>query len=624
MGSRLLAGVLVLGALVLTGCGSAVYSAVAPSVEQPPGPQPVATQSGTVAIAPLYAALGVGQQSAFRATVSGSGGSVTWQVNGVTGGNATVGTVDSTGNYTAPIKLAQSVNVVVTAALAAAPQTSFASAVVSLIVSGVVTATANPQVAEYSIYLPAAGTVAVDFGQSQTYGFPTSAQATPTPNGGSTQVLVAGMLGKTEYHMRAQVVLADGATFTDSDHVFTTGQPPGTATVHVSGTAGSTPQPGIEMFDTLIPTEPAEAFATDLEGNVIWTYTYSGTPNDAVQPIQMLPNGHFLVLISYASSVALKQTVIPTGTIDEVREVDLAGNTIRAVSAQQVAAALTAQGYAIQLGSLHHDVLALPNGHLVLLLSATKAFTDLPGYPGTTNVLGDVLVDVDQNFTPDWVWNSFDHLDVNRHPYLFPDWTHSNALLYSTDDHNLLLSVRHQNWIVKIDFEDGKGSGNVMWHLGEGGDFKLEGGVDPTDWFYAQHGPAFFTGNTTGIFGLGVMNNGDDRQFPVGVVCGSAIAGPCLYSTADVLEVNETAMTATLMEKYGPPGSVYSYFGGNIAPLANGDMEVNFCSAPGGALVQDLRGPVGSAQQVVWQAVTPEADEYRVQRLPSLYPGVQW
>jgi hypothetical protein len=27
---------------------------------------------------------------------------VTWQVNGVVGGNATVGTIDATGNYTAP------------------------------------------------------------------------------------------------------------------------------------------------------------------------------------------------------------------------------------------------------------------------------------------------------------------------------------------------------------------------------------------------------------------------------------------------------------------------------------------------------------------------------------------
>ena len=142
----------------------------------------------------------------------------------------------------------------------------------------------------------------------------------------------------------------------------------------------------------------------------------------------------------------------------------------------------------ISCGSFHHSVLALPNGHWILLATETRAYANLPGYPGTTTVIGDALVDVDQNSNPVWVWNTFDHLDINRHPMNFPDWTHSNGMLYSTDDHNLLLSMRHQNWIIKIEYLDGQGSGKVLWHLGEGGDFKLVGATDPTDWFYAQHG----------------------------------------------------------------------------------------------------------------------------------------
>ncbi len=105
----------------------------------------------------------------------------------------------------------------------------------------------------------------------------------------------------------------------------------------------------------------------------------------------------------------------------------------------------------------------------------TRKFNNLQGTTGTTSVIGDALVDVDQNFNPDWAWNTFDHLDINRRPMNFPDWTHSNGMLYSSDDHNLLLSMRHQNWVIKINFLDGKGSGDVMWRLGEGGDFKLAG-----------------------------------------------------------------------------------------------------------------------------------------------------
>ena len=604
---------------VLAGCGSGVYKGPVPTPAAPPGSGPVASQGGSVTVAPRYAAVGLGGTVQLQAAVTG-GGSVQWSVNGVPGGNTTLGTIDANGKFTAPNTPGLAENVSVTAALPGSSQTNYATSIVSVIAPGTVTATANPQVASYSIYLPSGGSVYVEFGPSTAYGLPTSMQLTPSTTGGQVTVLVAGMRGSTAYHMRARVVLNNGATLADADQTFTTGAPPVTGPVAITTSANITPQPGVELFDTLQPYEPAQAFVTDLSGNVIWTYTYTGPKDDLVYPIKLLPNGHFLALISYASSILVKGAQIQPGSLDEVREVDLAGNTIRSITEAEVASALTSQGYNLQFGSLHHDVLALPNGHMLLLMSVYKSFNNLPGYPGTTNVLGDLLIDVDQNLTPDWVWNTFDHLDVNRHPYLFPDWTHSNALLYSADDHNLLLSVRHQNWLLKIDFQDGKGTGDVIWKLGEGGDFKLQNGTDPTDWFYAQHGPSYFTTNTTGVFTLGLMDNGDDREFPGGVTCGTTGAPPC-YSTAPVLQINETARTATLLEHYAP--GVYSFFGGSVAQLANGDMEVDFCSDKGGSVIQDLRGPDGS-KQVVWSAVTSGTNQYRTERLPSLYPGVQW
>ena len=35
--------------------------------------------------------------------------------------------------------------------------------------------------------------------------------------------------------------------------------------------------------------------------------------------------------------------------------------------------------------------------------------------------------------------------------------------------------------------------------------------ADPTNWFFAQHGPPFTTPNTTGKFGLAIFHDGDDR-----------------------------------------------------------------------------------------------------------------
>ncbi|MDI3253320.1 aryl-sulfate sulfotransferase [Pseudacidobacterium ailaaui] len=610
--------------LGLVGCGIHVNNTSTTAPQQPPPsqPPPVAGQSGSVTISPQYVALLPGEKQHFTAVAQG-GGTLQWSVNGIAGGNASVGVVDSEGNYTAPSTLQLSTNVTITAALASSPQANDATAVVSIIDPGIVTATQNPQVATYSIYLPAPGSVSIKFGPDTNYGLVTWQQSTPSPNGGEVSIYVAGMKGQTLYHMQAQVTLNDGASLTDRDHVFPTGTPPITAPVSASTSNGETPQPGIEMFDTLIPYESAQAFATDLQGNVIWTYSYSdGTRMDAIQPIKLLPNGHFLVLISYASSIALKGAKILPGTVDAVREVDLAGNTVREVTQSALASALAAKGYTFALGSLHHDVLALPNGHWVLLATVSKTFENLPGYPGTTNVLGDVLVDLDQNNQPVWVWNSFDHLDVDRHPYLFPDWTHSNSLLYSSDDHDLLLSVRHQNWIIKIDYADGQGSGRVLWRLGEGGDFKLIGGTDPTDWFYAQHGPDFFSPNTSGVFRLGVMDNGDDREFPGGILCGTQGAPAC-YSSAPVYQIDESAMTATLLSHYTLPANLYSYFGGNVQDLANGDLKADFCATTGGSLVQELNMD-GPSPQVVWQARTRGTVQYRTERLPSLYPGVQW
>ena len=34
----------------------------------------------------------------------------------------------------------------------------------------------------------------------------------------------------------------------------------------------------------------------------------------------------------------------------------------------------------------------------------------------------------------------------------FPDWTHSNAIIYSSDDGNFIVSIRHQSWLVKVNY----------------------------------------------------------------------------------------------------------------------------------------------------------------------------
>src|SRR5205807_7707270 len=61
------------------------------------------TAAVNVTISPTSATVATRGTQQFTATVQNtSNTAVTWQVNGVTGGNATVGTISSSGLYTAP------------------------------------------------------------------------------------------------------------------------------------------------------------------------------------------------------------------------------------------------------------------------------------------------------------------------------------------------------------------------------------------------------------------------------------------------------------------------------------------------------------------------------------------
>ena len=75
------------------------------------------------------------------------------------------------------------------------------------------------------------------------------------------------------------------------------------------------------------------------------------------------------------------------------------------------------------------------------------------------------------------------------------------------------------------------------------------------------------------------------------------------------------------MLHYVPPPSYFSFSVVTAELLVNGNIEVEFASTSTGAIVQELDP---GHLQVVWQGRTPTAYQYHVNRLQSLYPGVQW
>lgn len=614
----------------------------------PNSPQ-VVNVSGTanpiaIALTPPASAISTSGAVSFSATGDPLG--VTWSVVGAPflGSPSVIaspGMITSTGMYSGPGS-GPSFYATVTATSVTNPSIS-SHATVNVVAPGVFTTTNNVQVAQYSVALPSPASASVQFGLTTSYGLNTWTQPSPSSLANPFTLYVAGMKQSTPYHMQGLIQFADGSSFSDSDYTFTTGALPAAQVPNITATttAGMTPQSGVELLDQVTIVgglgKVEESAVTDLSGNVLWAYVPAPGITPGPDPIKLLPNGHFLINFSAQ----------PDGSSSVLQEVDLGNNVIWQMTAAQLNTALAAATCAecdVTVIGTHHDFAALRNGHLIVIAATTETLAD-----GTTPS-GDVIIDLgdmenvggnNPNHVPQpvWAWNEFNHLDTNRRPYSYPDWMHTNAILYSPTDGNLIISIRHQNWLVKIDYNNGAGAGDILWKLGavlpndttpeDTADFTLlnaDGSPDTTatDWFFAQHGPSFTTLNTSGQFGLTLFDNGDDRGVVdvAGGTCGTGEPIAC-YSTVPLFNIDETAKTATFV--IHPTTPDYSFFGGNAETLKNGNVEFDECNKPlptdGAEIYEVTQAPV---PQTVWQMSILGQDTYRGMRIPSLYPGVQW
>jgi hypothetical protein len=187
-----------------------------------------------------------------------------------------------------------------------------------------------------------------------------------------------------------------------------------------------------------------------------------------------------------------------------------------------------------------------------------------------------------------------------------------------------MFSMRNQNWIIKINYQDGAGDGSILWRFGPGGDFKLPVAQDPIEWNYAQHFPSFLSPNSAGNFQLMFFNNGNDRMLnSANQVCGTADAGAC-YSSVPVFDVSESAKTANLASELVLSPS-FSQCCGNVEFLSNGNIEYDMAldvQTPNVSYVEEsLPGPTPNP---VWRMNITGSLVYRSFRIGSLYPGVTW
>jgi arylsulfate sulfotransferase len=289
-------------------------------------------------------------------------------------------------------------------------------------------------------------------------------------------------------------------------------------------------EPGYILLDkTRRPFEGKTEYAMilDLEGQVRWYSTRGGYDG-----MRQLPNGRLLLLNS--------------------EEMDLLGNVF-------VPRKLDVPGF-----FLHHDMFPMQNGNF---LSLTLEKVVIPNYrtseidPNAPRQTLEVTSDGVVEFRPDGslksIWHLHEMLDPMRIGYdstkpgfpLFdsPDWSHANAVFHDTRDDSILVSIRHQDAVIKFS----RSTGRLIWILGPhanwGPEFQpylLQPVGTPFEWQFHQHAMKVTPSGTLLLF-----DNGNYRASPFdGQIPQTTLQS---YSRAVEYAIDEATMQVRQVWEYG-------------------------------------------------------------------------
>ena len=329
--------------------------------------------------------------------------------------------------------------------------------------------------------------------------------------------------------------------------------------------------------------------ALDSEGEVIWYCRF----NSRISDFKRLYNGNLLYI-----------------TQDyRVIESDLLGNIVKSWYAKYRPQGLTTESIPVETVTFHHEIDELPSRNFVVLGTESRIInnyytseTDINAPRKTQKVIGDQIIEFQRDGKIVWHWNAFEHLDPFRIGYQtlndywairgFPnavDWTHANGLLYNEKDDSLLISMRKQDAVVKID----RATGNIKWIIGEPSGWpvklhdrllKLEGKMR---WFYHQHAPRPTPA------GLLLFDNATFQARPFN----PSVSPADSYSRVVEYAIDEEKMTAREIwssEKQHDEGAVVSYAMGDVGWLPK---KGNILAAYGWLLPQD------EIRKITWDTV---------------------
>jgi arylsulfate sulfotransferase len=303
----------------------------------------------------------------------------------------------------------------------------------------------------------------------------------------------------------------------------------------------------------------------------------------------------------------------------------------------------------------NHESFPTDHGTILYLSDATRVVTNFPTSSTnpnaprqTTNVWHQPVIELSiTNAAILNTWQPIDMIDPTRIDYLTfsassafgKDWSHANAITEDPRDNSLIVSLRHQDAVIKFS----RATGKLKWILGShanwGPEFQrylLTPVGTPFEWQYAQHAPKITPQGTLLLF-----DDGNFRASPFD----TALPDASNYSRAVEYQINEDTMEVSQVWQYGasPAPSIYSVSRGDtewlpetsnvlitFADTAYVDGHTPSLVAPNAHMVRIVEVTHDSAPEVVFDFALFDFGNtsptykgystYRSNRIRDLYP----
>ncbi len=455
------------------------------------------------------------------------------------------------------------------------------------------------RVVEFTTHAPAVATVTVSDGSRE--------WTVPTPESLSIEhsVPIIGMRPATTHTVTVAIhgEAGDEQIGTVTATFDTAPLPEDFPPIEVKVSDPSRMEPGLTVFPVSRWYEGGQdlgfglVVAVDESGEVVWYYR----TDHMVSDLNLTDRG----TIQYQSRRSLV-------------EMDVLGNIIETWYASGLVDEVPANTVPVATDLFHHEIIELPSGEMLTLGTEIRAFEDFPlsatdpqNQRGRATLVGDTAIQFRRDGSIAREWKLLDLLDpyrlghgslggfydLNDYSHVeggTKDWSHANGLAVDPRDGNLIISVRHQDVVVKVD----RATGQLMWILGDPDGWtgrweqyllRPEGNLV---WPYHQHSPTITSRGT-----LLLYDNGNYKSIPPGV----RLDPVDNYSRVVEYEIDEEAMTLRQVWAYGEADSerFYTPFLGDADSLP---LTGNILVTAGGFVV-DAEGTLTDFPGAGWHKV---------------------